>query len=565
MERFLLRDGVLWEFDGLKEEWADALFASLSWGGNESEVVNEKRWRRVVRIPAGRHALYLKHNREQGFFRSLRYLAAPTRARAEWRAARWLTERKIPTVRPLAVGERRKYGVPIESFLVTEGIDGALSLDRLVRDESVAPAGQRQIARSMGAIVGRFHREGFWHRDLHLGNFLAQPLGDSELAIRLIDLHKLRTPRNPGPRHWIFDLAWLAYGARSRTSRADRLRFLLAYLREMPEWRAGSGSTEAGTDRRGSWKAMARIVSGAADERARQHRRHRLRRAERGRIRFARERLPFGQVLRALDTHSDRIAAAVKLSEEDSGGVLIRDAPRARVVRVRLEDDSTLCVKRYRRAPVRRLLRDRARVAWRSAEGCRLRGVKTPRVLALVEGIPGSGESALVMEDLGHLPWLTHYSALVLRRPGVPGARRARFAAEVGDWVRRLHREGVRHADLKAGNVLVQESEGGTHFVLIDLEDIDFPGSLSGADRERALAQLNASLPPPVSATDRMRAFKAYARGGTFGGAKETRVALMRIVRESLARKHLWGAEARRWEPEPEGYGDPAETGGGLA
>ena len=97
MDRFLLRDGVHWEFDGLKEEWADALFASLSSGGKASEVVNEKSGRRVLRIPAGRHALYLKHNRNQGFFRSLRYLAAPTRARAEWRAARRLTERKIPS------------------------------------------------------------------------------------------------------------------------------------------------------------------------------------------------------------------------------------------------------------------------------------------------------------------------------------------------------------------------------------------------------------------------------------------------------------------------------------
>jgi hypothetical protein len=113
----------------------------------------------------------------------------------------------------------------------------------------------------------------------------------------------------------------------------------------------------------------------------------------------------------------------------------------------------------------------------------------------------------------------------------------------------------VRHADLKGSNILVREGSQGTRFVLLDLEDVDFPDKVSRRDRERALAQLNASLPNPVRRADRMRAFRAYARGGALGDRAAARASLRRIVRESLAKRHRWGPGLPPWRPEPEGFG----------
>jgi hypothetical protein len=180
--------------------------------------------------------------------------------------------------------------------------------------------------------------------------------------------------------------------------------------------------------------------------------------------------------------------------------------------------------------------------------------------MALVTRIPGVPGSLLVMEDLGALPWLTHHAAIHLRATGVSRARRTAFAEAAGGWLRRLHGEGIRHADLKGSNILVREGSQGTRFVLLDLEDVDFPANLSRRDRERALAQLNASLPNPVGRADRLRAFHAYARGGALGDAKAARESLRRIARESLARRHRWGAGLAPWTPETEGYGAVADN-----
>jgi hypothetical protein len=125
--------------------------------------------------------------------------------------------------------------------------------------------------------------------------------------------------------------------------------------------------------------------------------------------------------------------------------------------------------------------------------------------------------------------------------------------------VRKLHGEGIRHADLKGSNILVREGPQGTRFVLLDLEDVDFPGSVSRRDRERALVQLNASLPNAVGRT--MRAFRAYARGGALGDRAAARASLRRIVRESLAKRHRWGPGLPLWTPEPEGFGGLPDGG----
>jgi hypothetical protein len=67
---------------------------------------------------------------------------------------------------------------------------------------------------------------------------------------------------------------------------------------------------------------------------------------------------------------------------------------------------------------------------------------------------------------------------------------------------------------------------------------VRFRRRLTDAQRIRALAQLNASLPDAFPARERRDAFARYARALPF--ATGARGALLAIVSQSLLRRHRW-------------------------
>ncbi len=84
--------------------------------------------------------------------------------------------------------------------------------------------------------------------------------------------------------------------------------------------------------------------------------------------------------------------------------------------------------------------------------------------------------------------------------------------------------------------MFLPEQNGRLEPALVDLEGVRFPGELSGRQRLRALAELNASLPDALPAELRCAAFRRYARIHPFPGG--TNAALRRVLQASLARRH---------------------------
>jgi serine/threonine protein kinase len=102
----------------------------------------------------------------------------------------------------------------------------------------------------------------------------------------------------------------------------------------------------------------------------------------------------------------------------------------------------------------------------------------------------------------------------VLRREatfqGWPPARRRALLVALGRALRALHEAEVAHRDLKAPNLLVEETREGWRFPLVDVDGADPRyGPLGWARRVRDLARLAASL--PLASAERLRVLAAYA------------------------------------------------------
>src|SRR5207248_787133 len=91
----------------------------------QAAVVKHGPHRTVYRVALAGGTVYIKHYRLADVRAWLRQLVRPPKARMEFERALHVAARHVPTVVPLAVGERDPGAGPRDSFLITRSLDDA--------------------------------------------------------------------------------------------------------------------------------------------------------------------------------------------------------------------------------------------------------------------------------------------------------------------------------------------------------------------------------------------------------------------------------------------------------
>jgi hypothetical protein len=158
----------------------------------------------------------------------------PSEARKEFDAISALSAANVPCPGAVAYGERTRGG-EVESFLVTEALDGFIQLEKMVHDFTPplsAPMIKRKRAliREVALLTALLHGAGFNHKDLYLTHILAKFDKVSGYSLKLIDLQRVEH-RVSGRRRWLVkDISALNYSSPEGViTRTDRLRFFKAY------------------------------------------------------------------------------------------------------------------------------------------------------------------------------------------------------------------------------------------------------------------------------------------------------------------------------------------------
>ncbi|MGR3219098.1 MAG: lipopolysaccharide kinase InaA family protein [Candidatus Anammoxibacter sp.] len=260
---------------------------------------------------------------------------------------------------------------------------------------------------------------------------------------------------------------------------------------------------------------------------------------------------------------------------------VIKNTPKVSVTAFRIPNNTNkpdresfngkICVKEHKNPGVFRQIREavfssRGKKAWYAANGFIVRKQITPMSIALVEirkwGLLKS--SLIISEYIEQANPVNIYVAKHLNTSletnsdstcnGVSSGtanqngafpssvliagKRSFIKAFAGSF-RNIHKEGIFHADLKAGNILVKEiGETKWEFVYLDLDRVSFKKSVTKHRIIKNLTQLNASLPNEFSFSDRMRFYKHYLSKRRLSNCDKT--LLRRIIMDSVKRKHLW-------------------------
>jgi len=217
----------------------------------EGKIHRAVKNRRTVEFELGGRRYFIKAHRGVGWVEVLKnrlYGRAPiVSAEPEWTAIEKL--RAIGIATPVVAGKGLRGDAParLESFVITEALDGMISLEDLARDWRGANGRtrvllKRALLQRIAHIARVMHGAGMNHRDFYLCHFLVRdcdwakwtPVDALELV--LIDLHRVQK-RDQVPERWLVkDLGGLLFSALDAgLTRRDLLRFIAVY-RQQP-WR----------------------------------------------------------------------------------------------------------------------------------------------------------------------------------------------------------------------------------------------------------------------------------------------------------------------------------------
>lgn len=163
-----------------------------------------------------------------------------SRALRAWRLGHSLLVRGLPTPRPLACVERRRFGMLGESYLVTEKVVNSLNLYQVMRYKLSGALSdaqrdfKQQLTVRAALLVRKLHGMGFAQRDLKAQNVLVQPTGRQSpmMNLYLIDMDGVAFRGHVSSDERARNLARLnaSFYDVEDLSMTDRLRFLRSYL-----------------------------------------------------------------------------------------------------------------------------------------------------------------------------------------------------------------------------------------------------------------------------------------------------------------------------------------------
>ena len=160
-------------------------------------------------------------------------------AENEYQAINALDRLGIKTMTLAAYGQRGSNPAELESFVITESLEPAPSLEDIGltwAKSAAAPELKRALITRVASISAQMHRNGMNHRDLYICHFLLKQaefdaLTDvNDLQLYLIDLHRVQI-RKQVPRRWLVkDLAALYFSSMDiGLTKRDLLRFIRDY------------------------------------------------------------------------------------------------------------------------------------------------------------------------------------------------------------------------------------------------------------------------------------------------------------------------------------------------
>lgn len=157
-------------------------------------------------------------------------------ARNEWQALNCLQSAGVPSLIPVAYGEKGINPARRLSFIVTKELAGTVQLDDFLRlHPKLNFARKYQLIDAVAGIARAIHHLGINHRDLYLCHFMLDTMAfnnkRTDALLYLVDLHRAQLRKKVPSRWLVKDLASIYFSAMDLgVTQKDIFRFLQIYF-----------------------------------------------------------------------------------------------------------------------------------------------------------------------------------------------------------------------------------------------------------------------------------------------------------------------------------------------
>ncbi len=159
-----------------------------------------------------------------------------SRGRREYEFLNEMRRREVPTVRPIAYGDRYGLAFLHASFLITEGVEGFQSLDlfaiNALRRKPLSKSERQELIEGLAAIIRQMHHAGVRHGGLYWRNILIRVPDSGGYEFLLIDpdTHGRFSDSRVPESDIVADMAEVVASAMALGQRAGLAPLMKAYL-----------------------------------------------------------------------------------------------------------------------------------------------------------------------------------------------------------------------------------------------------------------------------------------------------------------------------------------------
>jgi tRNA A-37 threonylcarbamoyl transferase component Bud32 len=371
----------------------------------------------------------------------------PQKARKEWRNWKGLYEKGVDIITPVAMGISRDYGYLIS--VAHHDWPGLYDVfDRATRRERAC------LLQELGQVIRTMHSAGFYHGDLHGGNFLGR-LDSGQASVKMVDFQRGRFCRL-SHRQRLSNLADLAISRFFVLEMRERLAFLDGY--------AGDRSAAIDFMRREGQQLEKLILrhSGRAADRKVKKFRNMNKYFDRLTVQTPYYRGVY------IKKKPDMIPPNFLSSPLDflygNNVEVLKDSRSVRVVR-----HHDVCIKYYKRRTPRDVLKgwmglSKGKKSFRWALSLTHRQISTPEPICYLEG--RQGDTFYLSCYIHSAPNLDTY----LEEASQDKMQTCLRALAL--FFRHMFYRGVYHLDLKGSNILVKPMGRDIDLYLVDTDEV---------------------------------------------------------------------------------------------